>query len=593
MALVEVVDVGGCIAVTGVDTWALRCGSVIGKKWLRVYPASMSPRGLRCGLLGGLLLAAAETLLRYLPAHAGTDLSPAALLPVVAGTVLALPAGVAGLLHPAAAVAMLVGCGVLGGGVIGGVLAGLAAGLAMALSRSGAWSAAAIAALLLSTLPLRASPVGECEAPVVVLAVMDTVGAQATSLHGAALATTPGLEALAARGTWFSEAISPAPWTLPAHAAMFTGRLPRSIGAHHEQLVLSADVTTLAQRLSAAGWRTGAFVANPWIARETGMTRGFSHQEHHSEISAAAVRFSALSLLPVRRNKGGRGLVKRALAWTGRCAGQPTFVFLNLLEAHSPFHQNADADRFGVDEPVRISQRMAAVQLRGPAGVEGFPEPGELDAARRLYAAGVAEADARVAELAAALPRASMVVTADHGEAFGEHGFYGHMIGIHREVLQVPLVVVGPQVPAQRIDEPTSTMRVHDTVLALAGLPGSDSLLSKTPDAPVLSEQLRPILKLNDLGEQAEGWMDSRQSRAQIGAQAVVRREPVEGAVQWHRYDLLADPLEQNPLPLNASHSVLKGLLSDMIQQPIVSGFELELDGQMRAQLHALGYVEP
>lgn len=552
----------------------------------------MSPHGLRCGLLGGMLLAAAETFLRYLPAHAGTDLTPSALLPVAAGVILALPAGLAGLLHPAAAVVLVVGCGVLGGGVLGGVLGGLAAGLAMALARSGPWSAAVAAGLLLSVLALRASPVSECEAPVVVLAVMDTVGAQATSLHGAELSTTPGLEALAARGTWFSEAISPAPWTLPAHAAMFTGRRARAVGAHHEQLILSSDATTLAERLSSAGWRTGAFVANPWIARQTGMTRGFSHQEHYSEIGVAGGRFSALSLLPIRRNKGGRALVKRALAWTGRCAGQPTFVFLNLLEAHSPFHQNTDADRFGVSDPVRISERMAAVQLRGPAAAAGFPEPGEISAARRLYSAGVAEADARIAELAAAMPQAAMVVTADHGEAFGEHGFYGHMIGIHREVLQVPLVVVGPQVPIRRVDEPVSSLRIHDTVLMLAGLPGPDSLLTETADAPVLSEQLRPILKLTDLGDQAEGWMDSRQSRLQHGSEVVVRQESAEGAVMWRRYDLLKDPSEQNPLPLTAAQSALRGQLSTFAQEPIKSGSDLDLDSQMRAQLHVLGYVD-
>ena len=80
----------------------------------------MSPRGLRSGLLGGLLLAAAETLLRYLPAHAGTDLTPSAILPFAAGVMLALPAGFAGLLHPAAAAVLVVLCGTLGGGVSGG-----------------------------------------------------------------------------------------------------------------------------------------------------------------------------------------------------------------------------------------------------------------------------------------------------------------------------------------------------------------------------------------------------------------------------------------------------------------------------------------
>ncbi|MFT5686994.1 MAG: arylsulfatase A-like enzyme [Myxococcota bacterium] len=568
-------------------------GSEIGKKRKNLYPARLSVHGLRLGLLGGLMLASLEALLRYLPAHAGTDLSAGALLPVVSGITLALPAAFLGLAHPAAAAAVIVAVGSVGGGAVGGGLAVAAAGLAWVLSRSGWQSAAAVLGMLLGGVALRSPPSGSCEAPVVVLAVMDTVGASATSLHGATLPTTPALEALAARGVVFDAAISPAPWTLPAHAAMFTGQPARTVGGHHEQLALSADVPTLAQRLSEAGWRTGAFVANPWIGRRTGMTRGFHHQEHHSEISAAGATFSVLSLLPVSRNKGGRALVKRALSWISHCEGQPSFVFLNLLEAHSPFHQIADPGRFDVADPERISQRMAAVQLRGPIGAAGFPEDGEIEAARRVYAAGVAEADALIGAVAAALPDAAMLVTADHGEAFGEHGFFGHMIGIHAEVLAVPLVVVGPGVVPSRIAAPVSTVRVYDTLLQLAGLPGPDSLLSGDYSAPVFSEQLRPVLKLADLGEDAADWMDSRQSRVQVGDDVLVRREPSAGPIQWWQYDQATDPGETQSTWTPDSASELTALLTDYLDEPLSEGEGVELDDVMRAQLHALGYVEP
>ncbi len=562
-------------------------GSEIGKKPKSVYPDHMSAPGLRLGLLGGILLASLEVLLRYLPAHAGTDLSAGALLPVVAGGMAALPAGLLGLIHPAAAAAAVVAIGAAGGGLVGGGLGLIAAGLGWLLARDWRWSVLAMGGALLGAIGLRSPSAEQCEAEVVVLAVMDTVGAAATSLHGAELPTTPSLEALAQRGVVFSEAISPAPWTLPAHAAMFTGQHARTVGGHHELLALSEEAVTLAERLSAAGWRTGAFVANPWISRETGMTRGFGHQEHHSEISTAGGRFSALSLLPVSRNKGGRALVKRALSWVGRCDGVPSFVFLNLLEAHSPFHQIADPGRFGVADPRRISERMAAVQLRGPAGAPGFPEDGEIAAARRVYAAGVAESDALIGALAAAMPEAAMVVTADHGEAFGEHDFFGHMIGIHEEVLAVPLVVVGPEVDPGRVAEPVSTVRVHDTVLQLAGLDGADSLLSGDHTAPVISEQLRPVLKLEDLGGAAEGWMDSRQARVQVGDAVLVRREPATGPVEWW----LVEGGESARVPGAAPE--LTAVLREHLAQALSEGDGVELDAVMRARLHALGYVEP
>ncbi|MDG1481788.1 MAG: sulfatase-like hydrolase/transferase [Myxococcota bacterium] len=553
----------------------------------------MSALGMRLGLLGGLLLSGLETLLRYLPAHAGTDLSAGALLPVAAGIVAALPAGLLGLLHPAAAAAAVVAIGAGGGGLAGGGLGLLAAGLGWLLARDWRWSGLAVGGALLGAVSLRTPDAPQCTAPVVVLAVLDTVGASATSLYGAPLPTTPTLEALAQRGAVFSEAISPAPWTLPAHAALLTGQHARIVGGHHEHLALSADATTLAERLSQAGWRTGAFIANPWISRQTGMTRGFQHQEHHSEVSGAGARFSALSLLPVRRNKGGRALVKRALSWVGRCKGAPSFVLLNLLEAHSPLHQVADPGRFGVMDPARISARMATVQLRGPAGVPGFPEDGELEAARRLYAAGVAEGDALIGALVAALPDAAMVVTADHGEAFGEHDVFGHMIGIHAEVLAVPLVVVGPGVAAERITAPVSTVRVHDTVLQLAGLPGPDSLLSGDHTAPVFSEQLRPVLKLDDLGGQAADWMDSRQARVQVGDAVLVRRELAAGPIRWWRYDRSRDPGELQSTWSPGAAPALVEALHDHLAQPLSEGEGAALDDSLRARLHALGYVEP
>ena len=543
------------------------------------------------GVLAGLLLAVLETLLRYLPALSGTDLAPSALLPVTAGVLLAVAAGAVGLLHRGAAVAVVVGAGLAGGGLVGAGLGGLAAGLALAAAQHRGAAAGVLLSGVLGALALRSPPPQTCTAPVVGLVVMDTVGAAATSLHGHDLPTTPHLEALADRGLWFETALSPAPWTLPAHAAMFTGGSPRTVGGHHERLALDETVATLAERLAAAGWRTGAFVANPWIARQTGMTRGFSHQEHHSEISDAGGRFSVLSLLPIARNKGGRGLVKRALSWVGRCDGQPTFVFVNLLEAHSPFHQNADPGRFGVADPTRVSERMAAVQLRGPSGAPGFPEAGEVDAAWRVYAAGVAEADALVGTLVAGLPDASLVVTSDHGEAFGEHGFYGHMIGIHTEVLHVPLVVVGPSVDPGVVSAPVSTARVHDTVLSLAGLPGEGSLLSGEHDVPVFSEQLRPVLKLDDLSA-AETWMDSRQARVQLGSTVLIQRVVREGPVQWWLYDTQSDPEEQRSLWRPGAAPTLAGVLQEHTSIPVAHGEGVALDAVLRARLHALGYVE-
>ena len=89
-----------------------------------------------------------------------------------------------------------------------------------------------------------------------------------------------------------------------------------------------------------------------------------------------------------------------------------------------------------------------------------------------------------------------------------------------------------------------------------------------------------------------EPWMDSRQSRIQLDSDVIVRRESAEGGVQWYRYDLSEDAGEASPLPLSPDHTALQEGLRALAREPLESGLELDLDTQMRARLHALGYVD-
>jgi arylsulfatase A-like enzyme len=447
--------------------------------------------------------------------------------------------------------------------------------------------------------------------PDVLLVVLDTVPARSTSLHGYALDTTPNLEKLAAAGAWFRSAIAPSPWTVPSHAALFTGELPREVGCHHENPALPGEPATLAERLSAAGYRTGAFVANPWVGRFNGLTRGFAYQEAMWEIQRSLRSFAALQLLgrlfPPTVGKGAPALIRRTLDWWDSAGDEPSFVFLNLMEAHSPFHQVPGAARYDVEDPHTVGERTQIAQARGPDSID-YPRPGEAEAARRLQAAGIRYLDEQIGALIEALrergrlAHSVVAVTSDHGEAFGEHGFHGHMVGLYEETLHVPLVLHYPPAIAAGtvIADPAPLRMLPETLLALAGVPGFEaSLLAPEARASgnglLISEQMRPVQVFSDhsnASPQHLSSLDHRALRVRSGDLVLLRETPSDGGVpRWHFFDLAVDPGETQNLWPDPRAAPLRARMEAHDQIPLGDASQPSTTADLRDQLRALGYL--
>ena len=126
-----------------------------------------------------------------------------------------------------------------------------------------------------------ALPPAPADARNVLLIVWDTVRAGNLSLHGYGRRTSPNLERLAGRGVRFDQAFATAPWTLPSHSSLFTGRWPHELTADWRS-PLDETYPTLAEYLAAHGYDTAGFVANlDYCSRETGLSRGFAHYEDY------------------------------------------------------------------------------------------------------------------------------------------------------------------------------------------------------------------------------------------------------------------------------------------------------------------------
>jgi arylsulfatase A-like enzyme len=295
----------------------------------------------------------------------------------------------------------------------------------------------------------------------VVLVLIDTLRADFVGISGRApYPATPEIDRLARRGRWFSETWSSAPWTPPSVMSLMTSLEPPVHGLDLEGQLLAetvpelpAGAATLAEILSADGYRTLAVTAGGGVGSTFGFDRGFE-------------RFFEPESRPPSDVESG---VDRALKWLAEPDPRPTFLFFHTYEVHLPnthpaFETAADP----------ASQAMAAYA-------------GDLAAADRnlgrLFAA--LEADPR-------LERALVVVTSDHGEnlydrILGERPVdHGHHL--HAELLRVPLVMVAPGLipPDGEIDAP---VRLLDVVPTICGLLGLDM-----GDLPHQGRDLSPLL---------------------------------------------------------------------------------------------------
>ncbi len=375
----------------------------------------------------------------------------------------------------------------------------------------------------------------ESTSPNVLLIVMDTVRAQNLSLYGYSRRTTPRLEQFANTGARFDRAIATAPWTLPSHGSMFTGKLARELSADFRAPLDNAS-PTLGETLGAQGYLTSGFVANTYYCNaENGLSRGFAHYEDYqitpwefalsSSLSRAVLNRDIVRRLINYHDVIGRKTapeINRAfLSWLGRQSDRPFFAFLNYLDAHEPclppapfdkkFGEKIDHGRYRSVHLLRTSWR------RNREKTTSLQNQSDID----CYDGAIAYLDQQIGELMDELERRGrlkntlVIITSDHGEAFGENGRYGHIDSAYLTQLRVPLVISLPGViPSRSVitkavslrDLPATVMDVIGKASAFPGnslarywraLPADDvtPLLSEINIAPSHPREYQPGTK--------------------------------------------------------------------------------------------------
>jgi arylsulfatase A-like enzyme len=339
----------------------------------------------------------------------------------------------------------------------------------------------------------------------VALLVIDALRADHVSCYGYSRATTPNLDAFAAAGTRYASVTSPGVWTFPSMASMFTGLYPSQHGLNRANRTVPAELRLLAERLREAGYRTAGFSANPYVGRTYGFDRGFdvfrefwgvsgngdrsgvsgvlngAYQWLFPRVRGTIKRSQTLTRAYQRyqrrrveaRDKGAAALVEATVDWIGdaRRSRQPFFLYAHVMEAHGPLAPPTRHLRRFMDEPAIARARELNQDAMGyMAGANPLNDEA-MGLLVDLYDGSVAYSDEMLGRLLEALgDDAVVIVTADHGNSFGEHGILDHFFSVHQTLADVPMAVRHPGIPAGLVERPVGTIDIAPTVLELAGL---------------------------------------------------------------------------------------------------------------------------
>ena len=410
----------------------------------------------------------------------------------------------------------------------------------------------------------------------IVLISMDTTRADALSCYGNRFETTPNIDALAAEGILFENAIAPTPLTLPSHATMLTGTTPLCHGIHDNTYYqLNTSHVTLAEILKKTGFTTGAFISSFMLDSQFGLDQGFNcYNDDFEEVQAS---------IGINERKAGE-TSRLACEWIDDHYQENMFLFLHFYDPHMKY------------EPPAPFDSMFTGSLQG------------MSSARKqfgLYMGEVAYTDHCIGQVIDKLKSLGIydstliVVTADHGEMLGEHKEMTHGYFIYRSAVRVPLIF--------KLPDRSSPARITNTVGLADIVPAICSLLDIELSSHVQGKDISPYLTGNDSVDlQRQVYSESLTPTKYNCNTLLALTSDRYKYIQTSRpelYDLIENPAESNNLialdpnlvawgAQSKRSRLLRGRLQQIIEQTVkLDAHKTQLDDQLLARLESLGYV--
>jgi tetratricopeptide (TPR) repeat protein len=387
----------------------------------------------------------------------------------------------------------------------------------------------------------------------IVLISIDTLRSDHLPVYGYKKVETPAIDALAADGVVFERAYSHAPQTLPAHAALLSGRLPFESGVRDNVgFTVKPTERMLPQMLRDRGFATAGVVSAYVLRKETGISAGFDFFD--GEMPAAS---HELTIGQLQRS----GAESEAIAerWLDTVGTSRAFLFLHLYEPHKPYWP-----------PERYAQYA--------------PYDGEI-----AYADEIVGKLFKYLKSHQLYDRSTIILLSDHGEGLGDHGEQEHGLFVYEEAIHVPLVIKpeGNEGAGRRVTDLVQHIDVVPTILDLVKAPVPGNLRGRS---------LKPLLDESGHLEAAPVYSEALYARYHFGWSELTAltddRYRYIKAPRDELYDLERDPhereniAEERPQPRQA----MRGALDRVVAGAAIQG-PSDVSPDTRERLQALGYV--
>ncbi len=425
-------------------------------------------------------------------------------------------------------------------------------------------------------------PVGqvkEAKKPNILLLSVDTLRSDALHTYGFPLEITPALDDLAARGTLFEDALTTIGKTGPSFSSLFTSLSPPSHGARRNGIPLRPDVPTLAEALSAHGYRTAAFISN-WTLRSglAQVNRGFATYDEN---------FDAKRNVFGANERSAEAVVAAAFEHLDKAGpGGPNFLWVHFSEPHTPYELHPSVS---VPEPP-LNERTPGWQKRW------------------RYATEVAYTDTQVRELLTGLGKrwnlkeSLVIFVGDHGESLGEHGYWGHGKTTNWPDLRIPLILAGPGIPqGRRIAEPVQITDLFPTVMDTLGIdmPKTDIPYEGVSLLAAWGKGLAKDRARFTLGDRHTAFGSRTRMNYEDPKEISLQTSSVKVVFDFNErrtiyYDLSKDPGELRPLdqpPTESTPPWRRRLATWYRSLPKYEGSSGDISDEDRRQLESMGYI--
>jgi len=438
-------------------------------------------------------------------------------------------------------------------------------------------------------------------APNIILISLDTLRADHLGCYGYPRNTSPNIDAFQKESVFFSRAFSTAPATLCAHMSLMTG-----LNSHRHQIRtgrrLHPEIPTLAEFMHARGYATAAFTGGGQVSGIFGFNRGFDlYQENTGRL--------------LERDTPDK-LLDQSLNWLSHNRDKRFFLFLHTYQIHAPYWNESPLGDLFLSEDHLWDRLKLSGYLKQRAGSHPhkfFP----LNTHKQENIVSLYDGEIRYTDevffgpLLDGLRRLGLydntmiILTADHGEAFYEHGMWLHEIQLYNELTHIPLMIKFPQSrhAGGKIKENVRIIDIMPTILGVLRYKASDWKKDGRDLAPLIRGRRDPIriCFADVLGDKELARVSViRKNQKMIFNQGVHRKEigAPDPPAERELYNFVSDPREKQNLAdtdPQTSRELMK-LVREYLRIDEASraqrGASLTLDQDLINRLRALGYIQ-